>query len=270
MKEKTLQQKYPGLAINLMERSNYTNKELVYLKNVRITEWDIASAGFSVIKFKKLFPENQIRYLENLPKYDRNVYIGKEMRKNPKISVDVVETLEKVRKSFVILNKIKEEDVLSVKKDAIFLINKKPETTLIKDFFQFREKSTYTSFLYLNKKEFYYDSANDILDVKGLSEKTKNAQHDFLLNDIKEIMKAGEKYNQEELYSFLKRYRDRYLSLTLPKETYKLMGSTFDDEENKYAFQEYRLDNIGEDMLEDIDISFNLSRYILPIIEAML
>ena len=41
-------------SILIAEKTNYLNKDIQYLKNIQISEYDIKSAGFSVIKFQKL------------------------------------------------------------------------------------------------------------------------------------------------------------------------------------------------------------------------
>lgn len=132
-------------SIQIAEKTNYLNRDITYLKNIPITEYDIKSAGFSVIKFKKLMPESEIQKIENMDKHDRNVYIGKRIIKEPKINEEILKTLEKVRKAFVFVNKIEAEEILSIKKDAIFIIKKQPTELTIKDAFLFRRKGQYSS-----------------------------------------------------------------------------------------------------------------------------
>ena len=121
------------LAQDIAKSTNYLNKEVYYLKNTAITEYDITSAGFTVIKFKKLLSDTQIQDLEKLEKYERNVQIGKLMLKKPIIATEIIQTLAKVREAFVVINEIYPEDILTIKKDAIFLIKKVPQNLRLKN-----------------------------------------------------------------------------------------------------------------------------------------
>ena len=55
-------------ALRIAKNTLYLNKNLSYIKNVSIVEYDIKSAGFSVIKEKKLLPEKVITKLEGMKK----------------------------------------------------------------------------------------------------------------------------------------------------------------------------------------------------------
>jgi hypothetical protein len=246
------------------ERTNYLNKDILYLKNTEITEYDIRSAGFNVIKFKKLLPSEEILELDKIDKQERNIRIGKRILKYPNISEEIINTLSEIRGEFVANNSIEERDVLSVKKDAIFLIKKKPTELNFKGFFEFKEKETYTSYCYLNSKEFYYSAKKSIMDVKGIGEKVKEQQDKFLLSDIKKIMASAERLSPEQLFSVLKNYRSKYLSRELPKETYR------DVETGTYQMDGYSLDDISDEMLPSVDISQNYINYILPLIKNLI
>jgi hypothetical protein len=245
------------------ERTNYLNKDIVYLKNTVITEYDIKSAGFNVIKFKKLLPSEEIQELDRIDKEERNIRIGKRMIKYPNISEEIINTLAEVRSDFVILNNIQEEDVLSIKKDAIFVIKKMPRELSIKNYFNFVQKESYTSYCYLNNKEFYYSSRNNILDIKGLSENIKNMQEDYFLNDIKKIMSSAERLESDQIFSILKNYRTKYLSKKLDKETYR------DLDTGLFRVGSYTFENISDEMVEDLDISQNYIKYLVPLFSAL-
>jgi hypothetical protein len=244
------------------ERSNYLNKEIVYLKNTSVSEYDIKSAGFTVIKSKKLLPPEEIQELEKLEKYERNVRIGKRILQFPKISEEINNTLADVRRQFVILNNIEEDAVLSVKKDAMFIIKVVPTVLKIGDF-EFRQKRTYTSYCYLNQKEFYYAAYGDELEIKGLSEDPKKLQQDFLLRDIKKIMSMAEKLTSDQLFVFLKQYRSKYLSRSLSPETYRDLDSGL------FEMEGYQLDHASQEMLADVDISQNYIKYMIPLFSAL-
>jgi hypothetical protein len=251
------------IAKNLAEKTNYLNKEIVYLKNTVISEYDIRSAGFTVIKFKKLLPQEEILELEEMDKDKRNVWIGKRILSFPKISEEIINTLSDIRKDFVVLNQINEEDLLSIKKDAIFLIKKIPAVLTI-GMFEFRSKGTFTSYLYINNKEFYYSSRNDKMEIKGLSEDVRNLQENYLLKDIRKIMSMSEKLTSDQMFLFLKQYRSKYLNRQLDKEAYR------DMETGKYSVDGYYMDNISDEVFSDLDISQNYINYLVPLFKALI
>ena len=250
-------------AKQLMEKTNYLNKEILYLKNTPVVEYDIKSAGFTTIKAKKLLPEDVIADLERLSKDQRSIYIGKQILRYPKIGEELINTLIDVRKDFAVLNEIEEDHVLSIKRDAIFLI-KKNATHLNIGQFEFRPKGVYTSYCYINGKEFYYSSKDDTLDVKGIPEETKAKQEDYLLKDIKKIIAMAEKLTSDQLFLFLKQYRSKYLNLKLDREVYR------DMETGMYSVNGYLLENIDDEMLKGIDISQNYISYLVPLFKLLI
>lgn len=252
-------------AIKTAEQTNYLNDSYRYLKNVTITEYDIRSAGFSVLTYRKLLPADELEKLSKLDKHTRTVKEGLLQREHPKIAEEIVNTLSKVRQAFVLLNKIPDESILSIKKDAMFLINQTPQNLVIKDVFEWRKKGVYTSYLQLpGKKEFYYNGREDKLDVKGLSKEVVEKQNNFILKDIKNFLRSGERVNQEMIFSLLKSYREKYLKRQLPLEVYRELDSGY------FRVGDYQMESIDEDMKNEIDISQNYMNYILPLIQAML
>jgi len=252
-------------ALRIAAQTNYLNDSYTYLKNLTITEWDIRSAGFSVLKFRKLLPEDELQKLEALDKHTRTVREGLLQRERPDFAEEIVNTLSQVRQAFVLLNHIPEDAILTIKKDAIFLINQNPTVTTIKDTFEFRKKGVYTSYLQLpGKKEFYYSARTDELDVKGISKEGVEKQQKYILNDIKKFLRSGEKVSSDVLFGLLKNYRSKYLNRELPLETYRELDS------GSFRLNKYLMDNCDESLRNEIDISQNYMNYILPLIQNIL
>lgn len=251
-------------AMKLAEKTNYLNKDIQYLKNVNVTEWDIHAAGFSVLKFRKLLPEKTLEEWERLDKHTRTVKEGLLQKEHPEIAKEILDTLGDARKAFVYLNNIPSSAILSIKKDALFLINQNPKQPKIKDF-EFRPKGTYTSYLYINGKEFYYSSKTNSLDIKGLSEESKKVQEDYFLKDICNILSMSERVSQDVVFDNLQRYRRKYLERLLPIDTYRSL-----DDDGLYRINNYTIKNITDDMLQYVDISQNYINYILPLFNAIL
>ena len=244
----------------VQQKSNYTNKNILYLKNVSITEYDLKSGGFNVIREFKLLPEDKIKLLETYEKDKRNIVIGKIQAKSSKLSKEMVEGFGKARTKFVELNRIPDENILSIKKDALFLINCNNIQGKVGEYLEFRMKNKYSSYMRLNNKEFYFSPFED-LEVKGLSDECKEKQKDYLLKDINMFLNQNEKIPPEMLFNNLKKYRSNYLERKLPIETYRNLDT------GVFNFGNFDLDDIDESFLTDLDISYNYINYVLPMIQ---
>lgn len=248
---------------NLLTRSNYVNKQISYLKNTLIIEYDLEDAGFNIIKFNRLLRPETIKKLSLLDKKTKNIEIGKLQRRYPKLAKHMVSEFIHLRQEFAIANCIQIDDILSIKKDAIYLINKIAEKTKIRNYFNFRPKNKYTSYLYVNGKEFYFNIDRG-LHVKGINKQIVKKQLNFFLKDIEKIMRMSEKLSKSDIISYLKMYRNNYLSLNLPIETYRNLDTGYFD------YKGSQLEEIQRDMLYELDISHNYLYYLIPIIQNLI
>lgn len=256
----------------LYERHLYLNKNITNLKSCTIREYDMKDAGFSIIKYNKLLDKKTIKWLESLDKKTKNIQVGLILRENFELNKTLMTEFIRIRKKFFELNNIKDYEVLSIKKDAIFTINKTCEYCIIDDYFEFKMKNRFSSYLYINNIEFYYSAWNEDFVVKGLGKNVIN-KNDFLL-DIRKIMKLNETLSYESMFIYLRRYRSDYINYRLPISHYRQLDSY-----NVYILKEkllnteypVQLDEITEEELkEKININYNYIKYIIPIIGLLL
>jgi hypothetical protein len=237
------------------------------LKLVILREYDLKDAGFSIIKNNNLLDNETLEYLSSLDKYSKNVEIGKIIREKPEVSKCLMNKFIEIRKKFAKINELKEEDILSIKKDAIFIINKRLKF-LEFDNYCFSEKNKYSSYFYVNKKEFYYSSWEDKLDIKGINKETKKIHEKFLLRDIKNIIKQNETLNNIDIVKCLKFYRNLYLNRELEFNCYREMNSN-----NLYRLKFLITgSSVFSNEVEDanlIDITHNYVKYIVPFISLI-
>ena len=268
------------LADKLVEKDIFLSS-ISYIKNTRITEYDIKTAGFNIIREYKLIDEETIKMLEKLEKQERTIEIGKLMKQNPQLNIELTKKFAEVRKKFVIKNNIQEEDILAVKKDAIFIISKSLVHLKLGEYLEFVPKNIYTSYLYINGMEFYFSSYTKKLDIKNFK-RDFNAESiimkasgeeinlDFnthpLILDMKRLIALSEKITQKELFNSLKRYRKKYLNKELPIETYRELKSgyfTFTNSDMAIKFA-------TDELLSDIDISRNYIDFLMPFFAILL
>ena len=250
--------------MNVQERSNWTNKSIDYLKNVTITEYDLASGGLSVIKENNLLGPKYIAELDAMEKEKKNIIIGKLQAKIPDLAKNMVIGFGKARQAFVDLNNIPDENILSIKKDAIFLVNCYNINGQVSKNLLFRAKNTYSSYIRLNNKEMYFSAITKELDVKGLSDEAYSLQEKFILKDIARFLSMSEKISEEQLYLNLKKYRSDYLNRNLPIETYRQLDTGI------FVVDNFEMNTVDQSYIDQIDISFNYKNYILPLIRILL
>jgi len=252
--------------MNVKDRSNWTNKNIEYLKNVNITEYDLASGGLSVIKEYKLLDEKYIKNLDEMEKEKKNIIIGKLQAKLPNLAKNMVVCFGKARQLFIDNNSIADDEILSIKKDALFIINKRGLRLdgKLSSNLNFRPKNNYSSYIRLNNKEFYYSSLIKESDIKGISEETKESQKDYLIKDINRFLNQSEKIQKEYLYQNLKQYRSDYLNRKLPIETYRNLDT------GMFSVDDFELQTVDVSYIDQIDISYNFVFYIRPLIQLLL
>lgn len=251
--------------MNVQERSNWTNKEIEYLKNVIITEYDLASGGLSVIKEFKLLEQKYIDNLDQMEKEKKNITIGKLQAKLPQLAKNMVIGFGKARQLFVDQNQIPDENILSIKKDALFIINVDNINGHVSSNLNFRGKNKYSSYMRINDREFYYSSLSRSLDIKGISDDCKNYQEKYLLNDINKFIGQGERISPEMLYENLKKYQSDYLNKRLPIETYRNLDTGIFTMEGGFE-----MDTIDDSYIDQVDISYNYLFYVLPLIKLLI
>jgi len=254
------------MSATLANEHKYTNENIGLLKSI-IREYDMREAGFNLIKEYQLLKSSKIEYLENnFTKQERTIEIGNLQSNSKDLAKNMMEAFRKERVKFCELNDIENSDILSIKKDAIFVIKKQCKNLKLSDNIEFSMKNRYSSFCCLNKIEFYYSVWNNNFDVKGITDE----EHP-LLKDIFTIIKYNEKNNKDLIFKHLQKLRIDYLSRNLPVNYYKELNSrnSFKLLENYSRYILY-LDEISKDFLDKIDISYNYINFIVPLISILI
>jgi hypothetical protein len=250
---------------NLWMKSNYLNKDIDYLSNVKIYEYDMKSGGFSILKHKGFFSESEIEELNAMDKLSRNIYIGKKLAKHPEWNKTLIEGFKEVIKTLFETYNIDEKYVLSIKKDAIFLLNINLGKRIKTDYVNFELKNTYTSYYYLNNVEFYYNKNK--IDVKGISDSIVEKHKDFFLYDLSKIFSLVERNNYSMIVKYLKKYRLQYINKELDIESYKEFNR-----EDAYLIElgSIKFYSKAWEELESVNISYNYLHYIKPLISFLI
>ena len=83
----------------LYERTLYLNKEIDYLFDCEIREYDMQEAGFNLCREFKLLPDKTISFLETMDKQQRHIRLG-YYQKDKKFAEIQKEAFTEARKRF--------------------------------------------------------------------------------------------------------------------------------------------------------------------------
>jgi len=200
-------------------KTTYLNPNIEYLFGEDIIEYDAKDAGFNIIKQYKLLPDDKIRELSMLGKgIDRHISIGKLQRDDKEFSNKLLEKFAEVRSIFISTNNLSNDNIISVKKDAIFTIGycKRLKFGTI----EFSAKNHYTSYIrfpYNNNLEIYY--SNDNMDIKGMGDSAINRHRLYMYEFIRSTIQMIEN-NNPQVKRFIMKFINDYKSQNLDEEYY--------------------------------------------------
>lgn len=246
----------------LYEKHNYLNKNIEYLVSNEIIEYDMRSAGFSLIKKFGLLDNNKIQYLESLEKKKRQIQIGLYQRQDRSLGVKLNEKFVDARKWFFESNGLEDSDVLAIKKDAIMTTKRCHNKQW--DNIEFSEKNIYTSYYYIHNHEFYFNK--DTIDVKGISDELLELHRDYMLDFLSSFFYMMETTTRKKkmiqlITEFSHYYKARELEIGYYRELNR--QSLFRIDENLFG-QPLGLSSAGN--VKDLEIGYNHLNYVIPLI----
>jgi len=247
----------------LYNKVNYSS-DISYLNNVFIYELDISKANINILYSKGCIDKEIYDYLYNAERMVRQVFIGKLLKNNPEIIKQLKDGIIEAKKALFEANNIQDYEVLSIKNDAVFLINRIPK---VRDFglIHFAAKNKYTGYYKVRNLEFYYYynsiTKEEYLHIKGLGDKNYPAHEKYLIQFFKDLFYTIQCNGVEIALRLLKDFYMQYISLSLPTGYYRRFGLT-----NDYHFKintvvgsGYYINYITDEMKPMIDISYNLN-----------
>jgi len=245
-----------------------TNKEIKLEHSCSIIEYDIKSANVSVSREYNLLNDDLLDKISKMEKTHRVIAMGKIMRKNKEFSKELEKSFNDVIERFISQNELDiKKDIISIKRDAVFVLNKPIKKSTIGDYIKFEEKNMYHAYLYLKPYELYFKRNGDI-DIKGLNDDNKEKHKSGILNLLNEYIDCLEssRGNKRKINVFMKDVIESYKNKELPIEVYREFNETSMFKTMMYNNVVY-LDYIDENMLmsDDVDIIFNYVNVILPL-----
>lgn len=243
---------------------NKTNTNIPLIHNELIDEWDIRSANTSLMRYYNLVDPKVVSKFEKMEKKDRERTVGLYLKKHKDVGISLEKAFTDIINEFLTANGLEfESDVISIKKDSVFVRNKDVQRSEFGSV-NFVKKNSYTGCLLISNYEFYYSRSQ--IDVKGVDDSVLPLHNDGTLAFISTMMQEAN--NWIELNRFMKEYAIAYKNKQLPFNAYREFTSSSKFRVNLFG-NEVLMDEIDEELLEDTDISFNYLKVYLPALKTI-
>lgn len=198
-----------------------------YLISHYIYEYDISKANLNIMYNKGVISKDEYNFIKTFPRQQRQIYFGM-CQKDPEKAKILNEGLTEFRKKFIESNNITDVNLLSVKNDAIFIIDKIPTITSF-DNITFVKKNVYTSFYKLGKLEVYYYfnpiDNNEVIDVKGIDDDILLYHKDNFIDLLCTIFYSIQTDIPENSLSLINNIINNYINRKYPLEIYREFNS---------------------------------------------
>lgn len=244
----------------LYKEKTYTIN-LGYLFNHYIREYDISKANINVLYAKGVINKDLYYSLYSADRMERQIYIGKMIRNNEKIQEILSNGITEYKQRFFEANNITDNDIISIKNDAVFILNKVPQI-LTFDNVSFALKNTYTSFMRINELEIYYgyDMNDEVIDIKGIKDSDLEMYHMEFLNILITFFNLMQRSGAQSTLEYITAIINQYVNLELPIGCYRRFRSSNDYSLNSLTTA-YGVTWLPDNMQNkrSIDISYNLN-----------
>lgn len=221
-----------------------------------ITEYDVKKSNISVLYSVGAISKELYNKLYDLPKLNRNIYIGKLQRDDKYIHKILAKGLIDYKDKFYKVNNIHESDIVSIHNDAIFLLNRTPSVTKF-DNVEFIIKGRYTSFFKLFSLEIYYNldavTGYEYVSIKGINDKILVKHNDYFLELLNTVFYTLQLEGLEDAINVLKKFSISYNDRTLDIGYYREFNANSLFKLNN----KYYTDFCSNDYISIIDISYN-------------
>lgn len=236
-------------------KDSYTIPES-YVIN-QIYEYDISKANINILYEKGVIDDNQYNTLYNSDKKSREIYVGM-MQKNVSVARALSDGFKDFRHRLFETNKIQDTEVISIKKDAVFVT--RPLTNTVFGRVEFKQKNIYNLMIKLDKLEIYYGidsiTREHIIDIKGIKDEKLDKYNNYLFNIFINVFSLLVNHQYIQALNLLTQYITAYVDLKLDITTYREFNTVY-----MYRMKNslYYSECVLPEHIGCIDISYNLN-----------
>jgi hypothetical protein len=237
----------------------------IICENIR--EYDISKANITMLYSANIISLEEYNTLYNADRMQRQVTIGYLIKKNPQYNKVIQQGILEAKKNLFEANNIEDKNVLSIKNDAVFLINTAPSITKF-GLSEFKLKNEYTSFFIANNMEFFYylDMINNIerLDIKGINtkyylSKVYPLHKDYFIEFLLTLFETLQNGSIQEGIEILSTFYNKYINRELSVEYYRELNTNSQFKITNMGIVEvsYTIDRASQNELKYLDINHN-------------
>ncbi|WP_338946868.1 hypothetical protein KST17_02575 [Fusobacterium canifelinum] len=190
-----------------------------------IYEYDIYKANISCLLEMGEINQEQYNMLKDIPKDERAKFVAAFEKLEADTSKGYHIFVEKSLEKFKKLNNIKEENIIEIAFDAIW-IDKEVNNLEVTENIRFTCKRKASSILEIGKVKFYFNSTDNSFFQRGLGKKEST-----WFEIIKEYMRLSEIGDTENLNKFISNFKEKYINKKLNKEFYERLIPKMDNVE---------------------------------------
>lgn len=240
---------------NLFNKDVYTIAETYVVSG--IYEYDISKANINILFEKGVIGEETYNSLFYSDKKCREVTVGM-MQKDKDIAKALSDGFKEFRHMLFQTNLIQDNEIISIKKDAVFVT--RPLVNTIFGRVEFKLKNVYSLMIKLDALEIYYgldiNGKEHVIDIKGIKDEKLETYDNYFFNILIAIFNLITMHSYVAALDLLNQYIEAYSNLKLDISTYR--------EFNKlYMFRIknsiYMSDMVLPEHIDCIDITYNLN-----------
>lgn len=245
----------------LWQRKNYT-APMPYLIAHSIYEYDIQKANISVLYALGIIDSAYYQRLYNADRMERQIEVGYLQRNNVGLADALAEGITEFRHKFFDANGLTELDILAIKNDAIFVIDKIPKVTQFGNV-KFVQKNMYSSYIKLAKSiEVYFQSnrvtEQIIITVKGISDEKLELHQNGIVEVIANVLFLVESGDVNSALTYLTEFYNDFIDRRLDINYYREFNSR-----SEYVIsangEYYSIPNCNQSQVTSVNISCNLN-----------
>ena len=231
-----------------------------YIINHNIQEYDITKADISILFTKGVITEEQYLILKNSSKEVRNISIG-YLLKDKKLSELYYNALAEYRKRFIKENNIRDENIVSVRKDSFFIMDQPVNVLVFDNLVEFTPKKHYTIFINVCRLQilYNYDMFRNVetVDVKGIADEKLPLHGECMMLFLCELFEYLSSGTMQDTIEFLQNFLKKYTARELPVGYYREFNPDSQYRIIITQFTNYQLQNATEEQKQYLDISYN-------------
>lgn len=244
--------------MGMWKQTNYTTP-LCFINN-SIYEYDIRKANISILLKNNVISAETYNAFLNMDKMERQIKIGLMQKNNPELKNVLELGFEEARRLLIESNSIQKEEIVSIKKDAIFVTRQLVYTSFPP--IEFVLKNRYDLFVKTEypKLEFYYgmiDNEEENLDVKGIKDEALPIHYGTWMTFLCEFFGYLSHGQLQEAMTLLSTTSKNYINRSLPIEYYREFNSISHFRIMPGFVSEFTIDRADESCRGMLNIEYN-------------